>query len=154
MRDRLLVALVVSTLLAGFAVDAIAQAQPKPETLVQSRQAAMRLQLKYLSPLVQMARNRVPYDAAIAARNAGYLDVLLKMAWDDFTPATEGVKSWALPVIFKEPDKFKAAQEAVQAAAAKLAATVKGGDEAAVKAGVLALSDACSNCHDKFREKQ
>ena len=77
-----------------------------------------------------------------------------EMAWDDFTPATEGVKSWALPVIYKEPDKFTAAQEAVQAAAAKLAATVKGGDEAAVKAGVLALSDACSNCHDKFREKQ
>jgi cytochrome c556 len=154
MRDRLLGACVVSTLLTGFAVDAIAQAQPKPETMVQSRQSAMRLQWKYLSPLVQMARSRVPYDAAIAARNAGYVDVLLKMAWDDFTPATEGVKSRTLPVVYKEPDQFKAAQEAVQAEAAKLAATVKGGDEAAIKAGVLALNDACNNCHDKFREKQ
>lgn len=64
------------------------------------------------------------------------------------------VKSWALPAVFKEPDKFKAAQEKVQSEAAKLATLVKGGDEKAIKAGALALNDACSNCHDTFREKQ
>ena len=141
-------------LVAGFAADAIAQSAPKPETLVANRQAAMRLQWKYLGPMVLMARNRVPYDAAVASRNAGYLQVLLNMAWDDFQPSTQGVKSWALPVVYTEADKFKAAQDAVKSEAAKLVNTVNSGDEAAIKAGALALNDACNNCHDKFRQKQ
>lgn len=149
----LLLAAGVSTILAsGFATDSAAQ--PKPEDHVQNRQAAMRLQGKYLFPMVQMVRNRLPYDAAIVTRNAGYLQVLLQMPWDGFDPGTQRVKSWALPVIYKEPQKFKAAQEAVQKEAAKLGDATKGGDEAAIKAAILSLSDACSSCHDNFREKQ
>ena len=140
------------TLVAGLAVDSFAQ--PKPETLVQNRQSAMHLQGKYLGPLVQMARNRIPYDAKIVARNAGYLEVLLTMPWEDFQPSTQGVKSAALPAIFKEPEKFKAAQDAVRTEVSKFANTVKGGDEAAIKAGILELNDTCNRCHDTFREKQ
>jgi cytochrome c556 len=152
MRYRLMAAGICMMLAAGFAADSIAQA--KPEDLVQNRQSAMQLQGKYLYSIVPMARNRIPYDAGIVARNVGYLQVLLQMPWDDFQPSTQGVKSRALPAIFKQPEKFKAAQDAVQKEVAKLADTVKGGDEAAIKAGILSLNDTCGNCHDNFREKQ
>jgi cytochrome c556 len=131
-----------------------AAAQVKPETLVDQRVAAMRLQGKYFFPLYAMAQGRTPYDAAIVARNAGYLDVLIKLAWDGFEPKTQDVKSRALPVIYSEPAKFKAAQDKMFAAMDKLVAAAKSGNEANVKAAVMDAGNACNDCHDTFRLKQ
>ena len=72
---------------AGYALNAFAQA--KPEVLVKQRQAAMTLHGKYLGPLNGMAQGKVPYDAQIVARNAGYLQALSEMPWDGFTPETK-----------------------------------------------------------------
>ena len=33
------------------------------------------------------------YDAAVVARNAGFLEVLSKMPWDGFVPSTKDVKA-------------------------------------------------------------
>jgi cytochrome c556 len=131
-----------------------AAAQVKPETLVDQRIAAMRLQGKYFFPLYAMAQGRAPYDATIVARNAGYLDVLIKLAWDGFEPRTQDVKSRALPAIYGEPAKFKAAQDTMFAAMDKLVAAAKSGNEANVKVAVIDAGDACNNCHDTFRAKQ
>ena len=141
-------ALAIATGCAGNAI-----AQVKPEQLVDQRVAAMRLQGKYLYPLVPMAQGRVPYDAAIVARNAGYLDVLIRMAWDGFDPVTKDVKSRALPEIYSDPAKFKAAQDTMFAEMTKFQATVKGGNEANTKTAIVDLNKACSGCHDTFRQK-
>ena len=82
MRCKLFSAGLVLALGAGFSLTAYSQA--KPETMVKQRQAAMTLQLKYLGPLFAMAQGKAPFDAQTVARNAGYLDVLDKMAWDGF----------------------------------------------------------------------
>jgi cytochrome c556 len=137
---------------AGLAIDAMAQA--KPEVLVEQRQSAMRLQGKYLYSLLPMAQGRIPYDAAIVARNAGYLDVLIRMAWDGFDPATQGVKSRALPESYTEPAKFKAAQDTMFAEMSKFVATVKSGNEASIKPAMVDLNKACNGCHDSFRQRQ
>ena len=113
----------------------------------------MRLQGKYLYPLIPMAQGRVPYDAAIVARNAGYLDVLIRMAWDGFDPVTKDVKSRALPEIYSDPAKFKAAQDTMYTEMSKFQATVKTGNEANVKTAIVDLNKACNSCHDTFRQK-
>jgi cytochrome c556 len=136
---------------AGCAGTAIAQV--KPEQLVDQRVAAMRLQGKYLYPLVPMAQGRVPYDAAIVARNAGYLDVLIKLAWDGFDPVTKDVKSRALPEIYSDPTKFKAAIDTMYAEMTKFQATVKAGNEANTKTAIVDLNKACNGCHETFRQK-
>ena len=136
---------------AGCACNAIAQV--KPEVLVDQRLAAMRLQGKYLYSLVPMAQGRVPYDAAIVARNAGYLDVLIRMAWDGFDPSTQGIKSRALPEIYSDSAKFKAAQETMFAEMTKFVATVKAGNEANTKTAITDLNKACNGCHDTFRQR-
>jgi cytochrome c556 len=80
--------------------------------------------------------------------------VLIKLAWDGFEPRTQDVKSRALPAIYGEPAKFKAAQDTMFAAMDKLVAAAKSGNEANVKVAVIDAGDACNNCHDTFRAKQ
>jgi cytochrome c556 len=137
---------------AGYSLTAFAQA--KPETLVKQRQAAMTLQGKYWGPLGGMAQGKVPYDAAVVARNAAYLDVLSKLAWDGFNPNTKDVKSAALPAVYTDTAKFKEAQDHFQSEVSKLVAISKSGDEAAVKAQLIAVNKTCGGCHESFREKQ
>ena len=137
---------------AGWACNAVAQV--KPEVLVEQRQSAMRLQGKYLYSLLPMAQGRIPYDAGIVARNAGYLDVLIRMAWDGFDPSTQGMKSRALPEIYADPAKFKAAQETMFAEMTKFVATVKAGNEANTKTAIVDLNKACNGCHESFRQRQ
>lgn len=151
MRSKLLTAGLALAIGAGSACSAIAQV--KPETLVDQRLAAMRLQGKYLYPLIPMAQGRVPYDANIVARNAGYLDVLIRMAWDTFDPVTKDVKSRTLPDVYSDPTKFKAAIDHMYAEMSKFQATVKTGNEANIKTAIVDLNKACNSCHDNFRQK-
>ena len=89
MRKQLIAAGITLALGVGFAVDAAAQANPS--TLVKQRQAGMTLIAKYFGPLGGMAAGRVPYDAAVVTRNAGYLEVLAHTPWDGFAASTSSV---------------------------------------------------------------
>jgi cytochrome c556 len=132
----------------------VAFSQEKPETLVKQRRAKMTLQWKYLKPLYLMSRDRLAYDAKEVERNAAYLDVLDRMAWDGFDPSTKDLKTSALPSVWAEPAKFKAAQEHLQKAVAQLVKISKGGDEAAVKSAIGDVNDACNACHKDFRQRE
>ena len=152
MNRKLAAATLVASVAAVFTLDAVAQA--KPEVLVKQRQAAMTLQGKYLGPLGGMAQGKIPYNAGVVQRNAGFLEVLTQMAWDGFDPSTKGEKSAALPAIWEKPGEFKQAAERLQSETAKLASVSKSGDEAAVKAQIGAVGKACGGCHENFREKR
>ena len=128
-------------------------AQTKPDVLVKQRQAAMTLQGKYFGPLGGMAAGRVPYDAAVVSRNAGYLEVIAKLPWDGFDASTSGEKSNALPEVFSNTAKFKQAADNLQTEIGKLATVSKGGNEADTKAAIAAVGKACGACHDDFRVK-
>ncbi len=146
-----------SLLAAGLAVALVsgsALAQMKPETMVKQRQAAMTLQGKYFGPMVGMAQGKVPYDAKIVQRNAGFLDNLSRMPWDGFADSTKDVKSAALPAIWSESAKFAEAADRLQTEASKLYAVSRSGDEDAVKAQIGAVGKACGGCHESFRQKQ
>ena len=137
---------------SGFTLSAFSQA--KPETLVKSRQAKMTLQGKYLYSLIPMAQGKIPYDAKIVARNAEYLNVLQTMAWEDFDPRTADVKETrALPAIYKEPAKFKAAQDRLNTEFVKFMETVKSGNEANTKTAIVELNRTCNACHGDFRSR-
>jgi cytochrome c556 len=131
----------------------LAFAQAKPEVLVKQRQAAMTLQGKYFGPLGAMAQGKAPFNAAVVARNAGYLDALSHMPWDGFDANTKDVKSGALPAIYTDGAKFKQAGEDLQNAVAKLVVASKGSDEAATKAAIGGVGKTCGGCHDDFRQK-
>jgi len=138
----------------GLVISATAAAQAKPEQLVKQRQAAMTLQGKYFGPLGAMAQSKAPYNAAVVARNAAFLDVLAKMPWDGFAASTKDIKSAALPAVFTDAAKFKEAQDRLESEISKLVSVSKSGDEAAVKAQLGAVGKSCGGCHENFREKQ
>lgn len=149
---RSLLATALAVALGATASSALAQA--KPEVLVKQRQAAMTLIGKYFGPLGGMAQGKVPYNAQVVQRNAGYLDNLSRMPWDGFSDSTQSEKSRALPAVWKEADKFKEAASRFENEAAKLYQVSRGGDEAAVKAQIGAVGKSCGGCHDNFRQKQ
>src|SRR3954467_1652040 len=95
-------------------------AQQKPEVLVKQRQAVMTLQGKYFGPMAGMAQGKVPYNAEVVRRNAGFLDNLSRMPWDGFDPSTKDVKSNALPAVFTDQQKFKEASSRLETEANKL----------------------------------
>jgi cytochrome c556 len=147
----------MSLLAAGLAVAVMsgeALAQAKPETLVKQRQSAMTLMGKYFGPMVGMAQGKVPYNAQVVQRNAGFLDNLSRMPWDGFTEGTKDVKSAALPAIWSDSAKFAEAADRLQNEASKLYAVSRSGDEAAVKAQMGAVGKSCGGCHESFRQKQ
>jgi cytochrome c556 len=152
MKNMLLAAGLAAALGAGYTINAFAQA--KPETLIKQRQAAMTLQGKYFGPMAGMAQGKVPFDANVVARNAGYLEALSHMPWDGFDASTQNEKSQALPEIWKDPAKFKAAAELLQNEASKLVAAAKGGNEATIKAAIGDVGKSCGGCHNTFRQKQ
>ena len=59
----------------------------------------------------------------------------------------------ALPEIWKDPAKFKAAADKMQAEIVKLAAAAKTGNLANLKAAFGPVGDTCKACHDDFRAK-
>ncbi len=152
MKKKLFAAGLALALGTGYTFNALAQA--KPDVLVKQRQAAMTLIGKYFGPLGGMAQGKVPFDANIVARNAGYLEVLTKLPWDGFDASTQNEKSATLPEVWKDPAKFKAAQDLLQKQVANVVAVAKGGNEAAIKAALGDVGKACGNCHNTFREKK
>ncbi|MBI3068341.1 MAG: cytochrome c [Betaproteobacteria bacterium] len=153
MNRKLLSAGLVFALGAGYALTA--SSQVKPETLVKERQAVMTLQGKYFdNSLRLMARGTLPYDASVVARNAVFLDALIKMPWDGFDPSTKDITSRAAPAVFTDTSKFKEARDLTQSEISKLVAISKGGDEAAVKAQINAVNKACGTCHESFRTRR
>ncbi len=143
---------------AAFATSAItataALAQAKPETLVKQRQAAMTLQGKYFYSIRPMAQGKLPYDAAVVARNAAYLDALTRMPWDGFNANTKDLKTGTLPAVYTDTAKFKESEDRLMAETAKLVALTKGSDEAAIKTQILVVDKVCGSCHESFRERQ
>jgi cytochrome c556 len=151
MNKKLLAAGVALALGLGYAASASAQA--KPDVLVKQRQAGMTLIAKYFGPLGGMAAGRVPFNATVVARNAGYLEVLSQLPWDGFDASTSGEKSSALPAVYSDSAKFKQAGEDMKTAFTKLAAAAKGGNEGDIKAAIGATGKTCAACHDNFRQK-
>ncbi len=130
-------------------------AQAKPEDLVKQRKAGMTMIGKYFGPVGAMVQGKMPYDANVVARNAGYLEVLSKLPWDGFQASTDGVQDTrAKPEIYQQMDKFNQQRDAMYDAMAKFVAAAKSGDQDAVKSTFGATGKACKACHDDFRKEK
>jgi cytochrome c556 len=153
MKRKLLTACMAVVMGAGAGYASMVLAQQKPEVLVKQRQAAMTLIGKYWGPINAMAQGKAPYDAAVAARNAGYLDALAEMPWDGFHASTKDTseKTRALPAIYENEGKFKEAADKLRSSTDKLVAGAK--DEGAFKAAAKEVGQSCGGCHKEFRAK-
>ena len=148
-----LAALVIGSVAVFQAYSHEAHAQMKPEVLVKQRMAGMTMMAKYFGPIGAMVQGKIPYNADVVARNASYLELLVKLPWDGFQPSTEGVKDTRVkPETYREMGKFKERTETLQKAMTKLVAAAKARDQGAVKAAFGGVGKACKGCHDDYRK--
>ena len=152
-------ALVVS-MAAVFTAGHLAFAAGGPhDKAIKARQAAMQLYNFNTGILGAMAKEKMPYDAAIAAEAANNLNALAMMGQSQLWPAgsdnaTDGnAKNRALPAIWETYPKIVDADKAFASAAAALA-PVAGNGLAALQGGMGDVGASCKGCHDDFRAKK
>ncbi len=145
---------VTLTLAAAAAVLAApASAQfAKPEDAVKYRQSALSVMGTHFSRIGAMANGRVPFDAKVAAENAEIVNTLATLPWDAFGPDTDKGDTRALPAIWTEQAKYKAASDKMVAEVGKLNAAAKTGNLDAIKTAFGAAGQSCKACHDNFRK--
>lgn len=130
-------------------------AQVKPEDEIRYRQSVMNVVGRAFGPMIGMAQGKLPYNKEVVAKNTQVIETLSGLHWNAFGPGTEkGAPTKADLKIWSEPAKFKESAEKSQQLTAKLAQTVKGGDEKAIKAAIGDLGKACKGCHDDYRLKE
>ncbi len=148
-----LVVVAAALLLAGPAVALDAeQAQKATET----RQAVLKVVGWNITPMGAMARDLIPWDEALFARNAQRIAWMTTMIPDAFRSDTRAheLKTEALPVIWEDFASFEELAANARRSAERLVEVANSGDEAAARQAIGALTEDCRACHDKFRVKR
>lgn len=157
-RTKALIAIAAGGTTALLATIAAGQDQETLEKAVAARQGLMKLIVWEAGPLFAMAKGDMPYDAATAEANAKDLDTLAAYGADAlFLPGTSNAemegKTWALPSIWEDREKFVHNFDALRQQTSTVAAEAGKGQEQ-LTAAVAELGKACGNCHENFRKKE
>ncbi|MCL4166497.1 UNVERIFIED_CONTAM: hypothetical protein GTU68_003619 [Idotea baltica] len=109
--------------------------------------------------LNDMAKEKAPYDAAIAAEAANNLSAAVNLGQSQFWPpgsdseADGNAKTRALPAIWETFPKINEKSEALKSAVAALV-PVAGNGLDALKGAMGDVGGSCKGCHDDFRAKK
>lgn len=146
---HLILAAVTPTLVAG---TGIAYAQfKKPEDAIKYRQSAYTVMANSFGKIGAVVKGEVPFNKDEVAKNAAVVAMLSTLPWQAFGPGTEGGN--ALPAVWSDNAKFKAAGEKMQLAVVNLNTAAQSGDQEAIKKAFGAAGATCKNCHDDFKKK-
>lgn len=144
-------ALALTFVSLSLATPAMAQFQ-RPDDAVKYRKAALSVMGTHFSRVGAMATGRAPFDAKAVTDNMAVVETLSKLPWDAFGPGTDKGDTRALPAVWTEQAKFKAASEKMQGEVVKLNAAAKTGNLDAIKTAFGATAASCKACHDDFRK--
>jgi cytochrome c556 len=161
MKRLITIGLVAALTVSAGASFAAEPAPPSPEqqakSAVETRQGLFKLISYNFGPVGGMMRDRVPFDAAVVARNSARIESLAGMIPELYQNDTrkfhQSVKTAALDGIWTSQADFKTKADALSTAAAKLTAAAKGGDQKATLAAAAEVGKACGSCHDSYRAK-
>ena len=126
----------------------------KPEDAIRYRQSGMIMMATHFGRVAAMANGRIPFDAKAMADNAEIATIMSKLPYAGFVEGSDkGAETRALPKIWTENDKFRAAAAKLQEEMAKLNVAAKTGNIDSVKPAVGAVGQACKACHDTYRKE-
>jgi cytochrome c556 len=138
-------------LVAATAIPVVAQ-EVKPENQIKYRRAAYQLMNLNFANLDNMAKDKKPFNAADAQRNAELVAILSPIPKEYFGEGTDK-DTKAKPEIWTKRADFDAKMDKMVSEAGKLPAAVRAGDAAAFKKQVADVGAACKACHDDYRAK-
>jgi cytochrome c556 len=146
---HLILAAIAPTLVAG---TGLAYAQfKKPEDAIKYRQSAFTVMANSFGKIGAVVKGEAPFNKDEVAKNAAVVAMISTLPWQAFGPGTEGGN--ALPVVWSDNAKFKAAGEKMQLAVANLNIAAQSGDQEAIKKAFGAAGATCKACHDDFKKK-
>jgi cytochrome c556 len=151
MKDWIMGGLVVGvSLTAGMA---LAQ-RPSPDQMANGyRQSLMTVIAGNMGPMGAMAQDRMPFNAALVEKNSERIAFLAGMISDAFNRDTRSaeLETDALPGIWANMADFSERATELRSRAEALLTAARGGDEAATKAAIGRVGQACGGCHDEYR---
>lgn len=156
LRSTLLASTVVSATLSLVSAATWAQAAPKPEALIKSRQSAFQYVAWSSGRIKANLDGTYSKDEVIKASNS--IAALANSGLPAlFAPGTEQGKGWhdtaAKPELFKDGKRFEELASDFGREANELAKLAAQGDAGAVKTQYAKLSRTCKTCHDDFKAK-
>ena len=124
----------------------------KPEDAIKYRKAAFTVMGAHWARLAGMAQGRIPFDAKAAADNAAVVEVAHKLPWAAFGPDTQQGDTKAKADIWKEPAKFKEAEDKLFTEVTKIVAAARSGKQDELRAAFASGGGVFKACHDNFRQ--
>lgn len=124
----------------------------RAEDAIRYRKAVMVMIKWHYDRLSQAAKGSLPLARDEIERNAAWLDALSKNAAEGFGVGSLEGDTKALAAIWRDEAKFRGLVEKFQADAARLRQFARGGEAAALKAPLDAMTRTCKSCHDDFKK--
>ena len=125
----------------------------KPEDAIKYRKSVMTVMGTHFSRLCAMAQGKVPFDAKQVVENEAVVELTAKLAWAAFPEGSDKGETKTKADVWKDPVKFKEAQDKLLSESLKLNAAAKSGKIEDLKTAAAAVGGACKNCHDNFKDK-
>ena len=123
----------------------------KSEDAIKYRKAVFTVMANSFGKIGAVVKGEAPYNKDEVAKNAAIVATLSTLPWQAFGSGTEGGN--ALPEVWSDNAKFKAAADKMQVAVANLNTAAQSGDLDSVKKAFGAAGQACKGCHDDFKKK-
>ena len=119
------------------------------------RQAVMRVAAAKMGPIGAMAREEVPVDEAVFAKNVNDLVAAAGMITEGFGAdvSNSPAASAAMPEIWADMDDFNERAANMLNAAQELAQVVEDGGFSAAQGLVQSTAGNCGACHRSYRER-
>ena len=133
---------------------AVTAAAVKPEAAIHYRQSVYTMIGWNFVPMVDMIKNKSPWDNAEFARHADRIAFLAPQLLEGFPEGSDkGADTEAKPDIWKNMDDFKSKMNDLVRESKTLADVAKAGDEAKTREQFKKTAGACKSCHDKYRSE-
>ena len=150
-------ALMTGAVAAVLLVSTAAQAQMKPEEMVETRQAGYQFMSWNMGKIkAQVVDGKEPYDQAKVAAAANAIAAIANSGMGslyspDTTTEQLGKATRLKPEFFQNLDEAGQIGRKFTAAANQLAKVAAEGEQAATKKAFGDVGGSCKSCHDKFR---
>ncbi len=150
-------ALMTGAVAAVLLASTAAQAQMKPEEMVETRQAGYQFMSWNMGKIkAQVVDGKEPYDQAKVAAAANAIAAIANSGMGslyspDTTTERLGKATRLKPEFFQNLDEAGQIGRKFTAAANQLAKVAAEGDQAAIKKAFGDVGGSCKSCHDKFR---
>ena len=134
---------------------AVTAAAVKPEAAIHYRQSVYTMIGWNFVPMVDMIKNKTPWDGAEFSKNADRIAFLAPQLLEGFPEGSDkGADTEAKPEIWKNMDDFKSKMSDLVRETKALSDVAKAGDETKTREQFKKTAGACKCCHDKYRNEE